>query len=508
MAALPPGDTAAVSEARARRPAAARVARNTVLRAAAEIIGKVASLVLVAVIARELGRAALGDFTLALAVSQLIWPIAGFGLDRLLLRDAAVDHDVVDRAFYDLVAFKALVGVVAIGGAVAASAALDYSATVTALVALLGAGVVVVLVSATAQTVFLAHERNEYFFAASVPNKVFASLFGLAAIAAGGGVVAVAAGNLVASLIGLVIALVLLYRRFNRPALRVAPRGWPALLERAVPFGLQEVFGQIVFRLDIVLLSLLTTSLVVGAYGAAYRMLEATLFLVWSVGTSVLPMYSYLRTVREGGGEPGQPTLEQAFSGSLKFIVVLMMPVSVVLFVCARPIIDVVFGLPEYESAVTVLRWLAFAVLAYGVGHLAGLLVLVRLKGAVTVGVTAAAAAFNLVVNLLLIPPYGAAGAAAATLATQVLLAVVALVLAARAIDAPLRRAVPPSAILAGAAMAAAMLPVSDRLALALAAGVAAYLAVLAAVEALLPDGDLKVVRTLFTRRRARAASP
>jgi hypothetical protein len=55
--------------------------------------------------------------------------------------------------------------------------------------------------------------------------------------------------------------------------------------------------------------------------------------------------------------------------------------------------------------------------------------------------------------------------------------------------------------------MAAAMIPVSDRLALALALGVAAYLAVLAAVEALLPDGDLQVVRTLFTRWRAQAAS-
>ena len=48
------------------RPPARRVARNTGLRAAAEIVGKLASLVLFAYIARELGEGTLGDFVFAL----------------------------------------------------------------------------------------------------------------------------------------------------------------------------------------------------------------------------------------------------------------------------------------------------------------------------------------------------------------------------------------------------------------------------------------------------------
>ena len=49
--------------------------------AAAEIVGKLASLVLFAYIARELGEGTLGDFVFALALAQIIWAVAGFGLD-------------------------------------------------------------------------------------------------------------------------------------------------------------------------------------------------------------------------------------------------------------------------------------------------------------------------------------------------------------------------------------------------------------------------------------------
>ena len=89
------------------RPPARRVARNTALRAAAEIVGKVASLVLFAYVARELGEGTLGDFVFALAVAQIIWAIAGFGLDRMLLRDVAREREpAIDRLFWNMVAFK------------------------------------------------------------------------------------------------------------------------------------------------------------------------------------------------------------------------------------------------------------------------------------------------------------------------------------------------------------------------------------------------------------------
>jgi len=475
------------------RPAATRVARNTALRASAEVVGKLASVVLFAFIARRLGASTLGDFVFALAAVQIVWSVAGFGLDRMALRDIAKDHSAVDRLFADMNGIKLAVGLAGTGAVVAIVAALDYSNQVIALVVVLGLSLVAVLLSASAQTVFQAHERMEYYFYSAVPNKILAALIGIAVLVVGGGIVAVAVGQLVAAVFGLVIALFLLYRRFARPQPELRPRRWGRLAKASAPFGMQEVLGQLVFRVDTVLLSFLTTSVIVGAYGAGYRILEATLFVAWSVGTSVLPMYSYL--------QPGSsPSLSRVFEGSLKFVTVLMVPLSVIMFVLAEPLVDLIYGLPEYEGTVVVLRWLAFAILAYAVGHLAGILVLVRRPGRLTVIATGAVAVFNIVLNLIVIPEYGAEGAAAATLATELLLAVIALALARPVVGFPRPLAVAGGATLAGVAMAAAMLPLRDDLLLALPAGVLAYAAVLLIFEARSLTGDLAAVREVLRR--------
>jgi O-antigen/teichoic acid export membrane protein len=493
------------------RPAASRVARNTVLRAAAEVIGKIASVVLFAYVARKLGREVLGDFVFAMAFTQLMWPVAGFGLDRMLLRDVARDRSVVDQRFYDIAGFKLVVGFLAIAGCVGVAAIAGYSSRVLILVAILGAALVTVLLSSTAQTVFQAYEHNEFFFAAAVPNKIFASIFGVGVLLLGGNIIGVAIGNLAASLIGLVIAWALLYRYFRKPDLRVHPRSWWRMARTSGPFGLQEVFGQIVFRFDTVLLSLMTSAFVVASYGAAYRLLEASLFLAWSVGNSVLPMYSYLSKAADAEAEQhgetdakpaavGQPSLERAFEGSLKFLLVIMVPVAVVLFVCAQPIISLIFGLPQYADAVTVLRWLAFAIVAYGIGHLSGLLILVHLPGRITVIITAVAAVFNTALNLVLIPMYKAEGAAIATLLTETSLAAAALFFAVR-VSGPLRwRSILMGVITSGVAMGFVMSLFSTHLEFALPIGAVTYLVVLVAIESQTSRGDFQAVRQMIGR--------
>lgn len=484
------------------RPPARRVARNTALRAAAEIVGKVASLVLFAFVARELGEGTLGDFVFALAMAQIIWAVAGFGLDRMLLRDVAREREpAIDRLFWNMVAFKFCAGVAGVTFSVLAVWLLGYSDTVQQLVAILGLSFIVVLIGSSAQTVFQAYERMEYYFYSAVPNKILAALFGIAALAAGGGIVAVAVGNLAAALLALVLAMLILGWRFARPSPSVRPREWPGLARTSAPFGLQEVLGQIIFRMDIVLLSLFTTSAVVGAYGAAYRVLEATLFLAWSIGTSVLPMYSYLK--------PGDdPSLERVFEASLKFVVIIMMPIAVVMLVCAEGLVNLIYGLPEFEGAVPVMRWLAFAIVAYGVGHLAGVLVLVRRPGRVTVKAMAAVAAFNIAITLALIGPFDAEGVAAATLATEVVLAATALALARPVTEVPSAWRVGGPALLASAVMAAVMLPVRGELLVALPLGSVAYLAVLALLEARRLGGDFAAIRGVLRSRPMPSPEP
>jgi O-antigen/teichoic acid export membrane protein len=476
--------------------AAARVARNGALTASADVLSKIFSLVFFALIARRLGEAVLGYYVFAQALTSLIWSFAGFGLDRMALRDIARDPALMTRVVVPMATIKLIAAGVLTAVAAGLLAVTGRPAEVVWLVVLLGFATAVGLAVATLQMVFAANERMEHVFVTRVPWSLATAAVGAGVVAAGGGLVlAVFCSSGVLSLAGAAWTWALLVRRYGRPHVRLQIRSWPGLLKRALPFGLQEMLGQVIFRFDTVVLALLVSSAMVGAYGAAYRMLEATLFIAWSLGFAVMPMYSYLESRTQ------ERSLELIYEGSLKAVLAVMAPIATVFVICAPALIDLVYGLPRYEASVGLLRILAPAIAVYGLGHLAGLLVLARSPGRVTVAATGVVAVFNVLACLVLIPLAGATGAAVATLASESLLAVIALVLAARAIGWPRLGWTLATPLLASAAMAAICWPLRDELWLALPAAAIAYGVVLLALEAPRLREDFAIFRSIVANR-------
>jgi O-antigen/teichoic acid export membrane protein len=479
-----------------RGSAAGRLARNAALTASAEVLSKLFSLAFFVLLARQFGDATLGHYVFALAVTSLIWSLAGFGLDRMATRDIAREPDQLVALVTPIAAIKLAVSGAAVVICAAVLAVAGFEREVVLLVLILGANVSFSLAAYTAHTVFIAFERTEHVFLTKVPWSFASALVGIAVVALGGDIVAAALGSALAvGLFGTTWTVYLLLRHYPRPSGTLHLRSWPALLKRALPFGYQEMLGQIIFRFDTVLLALLAASSVVGAYGAAYRMLESTLFLAWSVGYAVMPMYSYLAGRALGG------SLELVYEGSLKLIVAVMAPIATVLFVCAEPIVDLLYGLPQYEATVPVLRLLTLAVAVYGFGHLAGLLVIVRRPGRVTVAAMSVVAVLNVVACLALIPWLGAEGAAIATVGSELLLAVLGVVLARPVVGLPRLGWVLVAPVVGCLAMAAAMAPLTGSLWLALPAGAVAYVLAFLLVERGRLREDIALLRSIAARR-------
>jgi O-antigen/teichoic acid export membrane protein len=475
------------------RPPAARVARNTTLRITAEVISKITSVAFFVVLAREFSASGLGDWIFAMAVVQLLWPVAGFGLDRLMIREIARDRSALHRLFFPAMWLKVAANLGGVVVALGVLTALGYSDTVWTLVLVMGVSQCVGMAMTSAFSVFQAYEQMEYHFLASVPKGVLSSLAGMGVVLLGGGLVEVALTGFAFNVFGAAFSFLILYRRFVAPRFAVGLREWPRLYVTSGPLGIQEVIGIIIFRIDAILLSLMTTAAVVGIYGAGYRMLEATLFLAWSVGTAVFPMYSYF-------GRDTRPPLSRVYEGSLKFALAIMTPVGVTLLVCAEPIVDVLFGLPEYADTVPVLRWLALVAVFYPIGYLSGELIAVRRPGRFAVLSSAFVAGFNIALNLVLIPIYGAEGAAATTLASEAVLAVLGIALARAETGMPRLAWVLLAPGIAGTLMAASMLPFANDLVLAIVIGAPVYLAALALAEGKGLRGDIAAVRQAVRR--------
>ncbi len=80
--------------------------RNTTVRAVAELLGKFASLALLAVLAREEGTDGVGVFVFAMAWSELATTPIGMGLDRYFLRRVAVERAELERGLSNVIALK------------------------------------------------------------------------------------------------------------------------------------------------------------------------------------------------------------------------------------------------------------------------------------------------------------------------------------------------------------------------------------------------------------------
>jgi len=64
--------------------------------------------------------------------------------------------------------------------------------------------------------------------------------------------------------------------------------------ERLFPSESADSLSTVLFRVDTTLLAFIKSPVEVGNYGAAYRFLDATLFVGWSAGAAVYPVLARL----------------------------------------------------------------------------------------------------------------------------------------------------------------------------------------------------------------------
>jgi O-antigen/teichoic acid export membrane protein len=182
-----------------------------------------------------------------------------------------------------------------------------------------------------------------------------------------------------------------------------------------------------------------------------------------------------------------------------EYLVMVSLPVLGFTIVASEPLVLLLFG-EQFVDAARALPILMGAFVVICFGYLAGHLVIVLELQRLFLVSAAIALAFNVVANLILIPPYGFVAAAWVTLATEVLVTVLTLAPAVRRIELELRPGRSLRALAAAAAMALAVLGLREAgapLGVLVAAAALTYPAGLALSGALRPQDvrDLLALR-------------
>jgi O-antigen/teichoic acid export membrane protein len=473
-----------------------RIAAATLIRAVGEIVAKAASVALFIAIARELGETGFGDFIFGLSLSSVLFTAAGFGTEELIARDVARDRGQLHHLYGNVLAVKslALVALMVVMAVIVAVG--DYSGATEVAVMLIGLGVAFEVLGKTFHAIFQAHERMQFIAGSLIIQRTVVALAGIAVLLAGGGLVEVSIVFCLGGLLGLLSSLFWMYRFVVRPKIDVDRSRWVALMRAGIPLGLAVTLYYALLKLDASLLSFLKggDNAEVGQYGAAYRLIEATMFVSWSFGGAIMPWLSR-------HGTEASVSLARGYELGLKALVAMLLPIAAFFAVYAESLIELLYG-RGYGEAVIPLRLLAGMTVLFGINSFIAILMISRDEPGEFARAAGVVTVQNVIFNFILIPPLGAEGAALNAIMSGALLAGWTLHRARRLFGAIAIMRVITAPALASAALIAFALATESALTLVDVLAVAVvYTVALLVVERVIFPGDFRFYAELRPKR-------
>ena len=221
-------------------------------------------------------------------------------------------------------------------------------------------------------------------------------------------------GIVVAEGISMILSIYIIRRKFGDfvPVFQFAV--WKNILASSAPIAIGMIFGVLYFRLDIVMLQLITEEKVVGFYSAAYKLFEVSVVLPHSFMVVLFPTL-----VEEH--HSNQILFKKRFKKAIVIFSLTGGSIALLLWSFSHEIIKIIYGDKFFPSA-QILDVLAVSTLLFFISFLLSHILIASGREKVNTWNLAGVVALNIILNLAWIPQYGAIGAAWATLFCEVAL--------------------------------------------------------------------------------------
>ncbi len=486
-----------------------RALKNTAIQGLSQLVTWTLSWILLIILPRYLGDAQFGKLFFAISYGTIFSTLINLGVNTFLVREVAVLHPEPGMREFEIerrhAGLRALLGNVFTLKVVLAAAVfaiqsaliffLPYDAATREAVLIVGLGTCLGAITQSLGGAFQGLEDMLVPNVALIAEKTIVTAGCALLLWRGQALVAVCWVHTVAAVVSFAVSLSWLTRRerfgfaWDGPLLR-------RIFIGGLPFLIWVVFGEIYMRIDVLMLSVMTSDAVVGWYGAATRLYGTLLFIPNILTTSIFPAM-----MRMGSTSEDDAAFSRASERLMNLLLFSAIPVSAGAIAVADPLVRLLYGAGPFEHAGPNLQILGVSILLVSIDVVLGTALIARGREVPWAGMAIAAAIFNPLVNLWAIPlsarlwGNGGIGASAATALTELLMMFGALWLMPRGVFS--RRNVVVG--LKGCLLGAAMLLLlrwwgTQNLLLLIPAGAAFYLP-LALLWGVLPREDLRHMR-------------
>lgn len=383
------------------------VTKNTTYLTLSYIGQKILSFVYFIMIARVIGVEDLGKYTFALSFTTMFAVFVDLGLTSALIRELAKFQDRAEKYLSTALVMKIILSFIVYSIVVVAINLMGYPAITKQLVYVSGLIMALDQFAGGFWGMFRGQRNLKLESVSMVIQETIVVVAGAIVLYLRLPLIFLMMPLVLSSLFGFIFSSVSV-----RSLLKIKYRLiWDSeivrfLLKISIPFALVAIFSRIYTNLDTVMLSKLAGDKAVGWYSVAMKIPFALQFLPAALSAAVFPAFSH-------AFHYDKEQLRKTFGRVMKFLTVLVLPISAGIIALAQPFVKLAFGASYLPAAIPLqiaMLGLTFLFLNYPLGALLN----GCNKQTTNAKLVGATLIINVVCNAILIPRYSFVGASIA----------------------------------------------------------------------------------------------
>jgi O-antigen/teichoic acid export membrane protein len=386
-----------------------RIAKNTVSLLFSGLVAQFTGFCAIVYLARVLGPENFGKINFAIAVVAYFTLMTHLGLPLVGTREIARDRKIIGPYFTNIFLMRVAFSFVSFILLILFTLLLNKALEVKNLIFLYGIGVFVSAMML--DWIFQGIEKMEVIGLGRVISAfVYVGLVFLF-IKNKEQFLLIPCFQVLGTFTAAMVLIALFLKGFGRPRFKFSLPLCRHIFLQSVPLGISIILIQVIYNVDTVMLGFMRTDAEIGYYNSAYRIILPLIMVGGVYFDAVFPVMSnYYQT--------SLASLEKLQFNTAKLMGIIALPLAFSGTFLALPIITLLYG-PKYSHGVIpfqILIW-AVALIYLNMIYARGMWACNRQNKYVKI--VFAQALINIVLNFVLIPPFGIIGASVSTVAAE-----------------------------------------------------------------------------------------
>ncbi|WP_048190940.1 flippase [Methanobacterium sp. SMA-27] len=392
-----------------------KISKNIGLIVISQILTYVLAFFTVIYTARYLGADGFGIISLALSIGAIFGVFVDMGISTLMVRELARDKSLSNKYISNSILMKILLSFITFCLVVLTVKIIGYNQIESIVIYVITISVILTSFFGLLNSLFQANEKMEYLAMANIINSAVLLLFTIIGIFYGLSIIYFAGIYVFTSTIVLIYCLIVYLLKFSNIKFEFDLSFWKPTLKESWSFGIIFLSGMLYTYIDSIMLSILKTTEAVGWYSAAYRLMYIALLLPNAINIVIFPVMSRMYS------NSSKNSLNLLNERYFKYMIIVGIPLGFGTTLLAKQVILLLYG-NVYIPSIISLQILVWAIVLTFAGASYTQLLQSTNKQLIITKISIACLIINIILNLILIPPYSYIGASFATFITEAVL--------------------------------------------------------------------------------------